>query len=88
MPLYTRITAVYPAHRAVITGAAALTYIVTPSWSVLGQPFEAHVVCTALLVGELLGYTWEHTTRNLVRGDSAPYKLVPPQEPRSMDVSG
>lgn len=54
----------------------------TPSWSVLGQPFEAQIICTALLIGELLGYTWEHTTRSLVRGNVASYKLLPPQEPK------
>jgi hypothetical protein len=67
VPLYTRITAVQPAHRAIVSAVAAITFILTPSWSTLGQPYEGQIICTALLVGELLGHTWEHTTKNLVR---------------------
>ena len=81
VPLYTRITAVQPAHRAIVSGVAAITFILTPSWSTLRQPFEGQLICTALLVGELLGYTWEHTTKNLVRSiPNASYKSLPSQE--------
>jgi len=67
VPLYTRITAVQTAHRAIVSAVAAITFVLTPSWSTLGQPYEGQIICTALLVGELLGHTWEHTTKNLVR---------------------
>ena len=81
VPLYTRITAVQPAHRAIVSGVAAVTFILTPSWSILRQPFEGQIICTALLVGELLGYTWEHTTKNLVRSLPNPsYAPLPSQE--------
>jgi len=81
VPLYTRITAVQPAHRAIVSAVAATTFILTPSWSILEQPYEGQIICTALLVGELLGYTWEHTTKNLVRSIPNPaYKPLPSHE--------
>lgn len=81
VPLYTRITAVQPAHRAIVSAVAAITFILTPSWSILEQPYEGQIICTALLVGELLGYTWEHTTKNLVTSIPNPaYKPLPSHE--------
>ena len=81
VPLYTRITAVQPAHRAIVSAVAALTFILTPSWSILEQPYEGQIICTALLVGELLGYTWEHATKNLVTSIPNPaYKPLPSHE--------
>ena len=63
VPLYTRITAVHHQHRLVIVGATALTYMVAPPFSQVGQPVEAQLICAALLLGEGLGCTWERATR-------------------------
>ena len=57
-------------------------YIVSPTWSIVGQPYEAQLLCTALLMGELLGHAWECATRDVaMKNDATMYTPVETHEP-------
>ena len=57
-------------------------YIMSPEWSALGQPYEAQLLCTALLMGELLGHTWEAATREIAEANElTSYKPLEMHEP-------